>query len=213
MLQYWQLPTRLTMIKKLLLSLLSIFLFPTIVLASIGVGVGTGKIEVTEKLKPGIVYKLPSVTVLNTGDTPSNYSIDIAYNETQSELKPDKSWFTFSPLNFHLDPGGVQKVDITLTVPLKITPGKYFAYIEGFPVRVPGIGSVVGVAAASKLYFEVVTSNPIAGLYYRIISLAKFYSPWPERIFGILGVIIVLYFIKRFLRIEVGLKKKEKMDE
>ncbi len=200
--------------KKILFLLLLFIIFPGSLLASsIGVGVGTGKIGVTEKLKPGIIYKLPSVTVLNTGDTPSDYSIDIAYNETQTELKPDQSWFSFSPEVFHLDPGGVQNVEITLTLPLKVEPGKYFAYIEGFPVRQAGSGSVVGVAAASKLYFEVVPSSMVLGVYYRGVSLLKYYSPWPERILGVLGVLVLLYFIKKFVKIEVGLKKKEKVDE
>ena len=189
--------------KKILFLLLLFIIFPfNLAAGSIGVGVGTGKIEVTEKLKPGIVYKLPAITVLNTGETPSDYSIAISYNENQTELKPDKSWFSFVPMDFYLDPGGAQKVDITMTIPLKVVPGKYFAYIEGFPVRQPGTGSVVGVAAASKLYFEIVPTNPIMGMYYRIVSLLKFYSPWPERIVGILAGIVVIMIFGRFFKIE-----------
>ncbi len=190
------------MIKKFFFSLLLFFAFPTLAIASIGVGVATGKIEVTEKLKPGIVYKIPAVTVVNTGTEPSDYSIDIAYNETQSELKPDKKWFSFSPVNFHLDPQQVQKVDITLTVPLKVTPGKYFSYIEGFPVRQPGAGSVVGVAAASKLYFEVIPANVFEGIYYRLVSLWRAYLPWTNIGVGVLAGVIAIVIFRRFFKIE-----------
>ena len=55
------------------------------VIAWIGVGVGTGKIQVTEKLKPGQIYILPSISVLNTGDEKGNYKVSIAYHEKQPE--------------------------------------------------------------------------------------------------------------------------------
>ncbi len=62
--------------------LLTIFLsFFSQTLAQIGVGVGVGKIQVDEKLKPGMIYQLPSFTVLNTGGEPSDYEISIQYHE------------------------------------------------------------------------------------------------------------------------------------
>ncbi len=60
--------------RKIFLLCLLIFLFPTgVVFARIGVGVGTGKITIDENLKPGIIYKLPPLTVVNTGDEASDY--------------------------------------------------------------------------------------------------------------------------------------------
>lgn len=195
------------MIRKFFLAVFLFLISTSIANAAVGVGVGTGKIEVTEKLKSGIVYKIPPVTVLNTGDESANYSVDIAYNENQNELKPDAKWFSFSPLSFHLDPGQVQIINVTLTLPLKVTPGKYFAYIEGFPVKKDGVGTTVGVAAASKLYFEVVPTNTFYGFYYRIVSLLKVYEPWPLRIAVGLFILAFLLTAKKFLNIEVNFKK------
>ena len=47
---------------------LALLAFPFLVYAKLGVGVATGKIVVEDKLRPGMIYNLPALTVLNTGD-------------------------------------------------------------------------------------------------------------------------------------------------
>jgi hypothetical protein len=196
------------MFKKFLLAAFLLFIFPSVVLATIGVGVGTGKIVVTEKLHAGIVYKLPSLTVVNTGDEPANYSVDVAYMEKQEEAKPDKSWFSFDPLTFHLDPGQTQSVDITLTLPLKVVPDQYFAYLEGFPAKGSGGGqTTIGVAAAAKLYFEIVPSNFFEGVYYRVLSLWKNNQPYTNIAGGVLVAVIAVVLFRRFFNFEINVKK------
>ena len=145
---------------------LSVFSFVVFVLstcatfANIGVGVNTGKIQVDEKLKAGMIYKLPSITVINTGDEPADYETTIAYHQDQPELRPGQNWITFTPQKFHLDPGKGQLVEIKINLPIKIEPGNYFAYLEGHPIATVQKGNtVLGVAAASKLYFTVVPAN------------------------------------------------------
>ncbi len=199
------------MLKKISLSAFLLFMFPSIALATIGVGVGTGKIVVTEKLHAGIVYKLPSLTVINTGDETAEYSADVAFMEKQPEMKPDKSWFSFEPLNFNLEPGQVQKVEITLTLPLKVVPGKYFAFLEGFPTKKASGGqTTIGIAAASKLYFEITPSNIFQGVYYRVLSLWKNNQPYSNFLGGSVVAVIVIILFRKFLRIEVGFKKNNK---
>lgn len=65
--------------------------------AAIGVGVGSGKIQVDEELKPGSVYELPPISVTNTGDEISEYEMAITYHEQQAELEPKEEWFVFTP--------------------------------------------------------------------------------------------------------------------
>lgn len=206
----------LKLVKKLVFALFlsAVFVvFPFQVLASIGVGVGTGKIQVTEKLYPGTIYQLPPLTVINTGDQPGDYSVGISYLENQPELKPDKSWFSFNPSEFRLDPGKSQIVDIKLNLPLGAIPGKYFAFVEGFPAKKAGSGTTVGIAAAAKLYFTIQPANVLSGIYYRGLSLWNLYSPWPERA-GILIVIFVAGLLARkYLKIQVGLKKEDQAKE
>ncbi len=186
-----------------------ILLLPGVVFATIGVGVGSGKITVDEKLKAGSIYELPSVPVLNTGDEPAEYGMSVEYHQDQPQLKPLPEWFNFVPSSFRLEPKKSQLVKITLNLPLKATPGDYFAYLKAHPVQkdVPGQASI-GIAAATKLYFVVAPSNIFQGLYYRIISVLRRYSPWTYVVLTIAAVGILLSLIQRRFSFSVGIKRK-----
>lgn len=179
--------------------------------AKIGVGVATGKIQVDQVLKAGLIYTLPPLTVINTGDEPSEYGVGIQYHENQTEMRPAKEWFSFKPLNFYLEPGQVQAVQIKLTLPLTgAKPGNYFAFLQGFPVKKAQAGSTsVGVAAASKLYFTVAPANIFIGVYYRIGSLIKLYSPWSYVVLAIIGAALLITLLRRFFSFNIGLKVKK----
>ena len=188
------------------------FFLPPKIWAKIGVGVTTGKITVDEKLKPGIIYQLPPLTVVNTGDEEGDYGVAVSYHQDQKELRPAESWFAFSPEKFHLKPGEAQKVEIKLNLPIKIEPGDYFAYLEGHPVAKSESGqTTIGVAAAAKLYFTVLPANPVLGIYYKAASFWKLNQPWSSRIAIILAVVVIYYLLHRYLgfRIGFGGKKKE----
>ncbi|MBE2290767.1 MAG: hypothetical protein IAE95_14535 [Chitinophagaceae bacterium] len=179
--------------------------------AKIGVGVGTGKIVVDEDLKPGTIYSLPSLTVFNTGDVESDYSVRVAYHNKQPELMPDENWFEFSPAKFRLKGGESQEVTIRLNLPIRTQPGKYFAYIEGYPMAKRNDGTTqVGVAAAAKLYFTTVPGSALDGIYFRLLSMWREYEPWPQRILYVLGAILIFLIAKRFLNIEINLRKPKK---
>lgn len=196
--------------KIVLFFLLLIFLFPTSVLGTMGVGVGTGKIQIDENLKPGTIYNFPPFTIINTGDQPSYYEAGISYHEKQSQLMPDKSWFIFSPQRFYLDPGKDQVVTVKLRLPITARPGDYFAYLEGYPTKKSQQGETnIGIAAAAKLYFTVVPANIFYGMYYRLASIWRDYSPWSERIAIGIGVLIFYFIIKKYFHIKVGLKKDD----
>lgn len=193
-----------------LLSIFVILINPGLVDARIGVGVGTGKIQVTQKLKPGQIYLLPSISVLNTGDEKAVYKVGIEYHEKQPENMPPRDWFLFEPNGFELEPGQAKLVEIRLNVPLKAIPGEYFAYLEASPDLKSVNGQTsVGVAAASKLYFTISPANFIEGVYYRTISLWKLYEPWTSRTAYGIGVVIALILFKKYFRIELNTTKKK----
>lgn len=178
--------------------------------ADIGVGIGTGKIVVDQKLKPGTIYELPSLTVFNTGTVTSEYEINIAYHEKQPQLRPPQSWFILTPKTFTLKPGKSQEVKIKLNLPVKTEPGEYFAYLEGHPTTKGTNGTTsVGIAAAAKLYFTVIPGSFFEGIYYKIISFWHIYDPWPRYSLIAVGVIIGIILAKKFLNIEINLKKKK----
>ena len=179
--------------------------------ATVGVGVGTGNIVVNEKLMPGQIYQLPSITVLNTGDEESKYQVSISYHEGQTEIRPSEDWFTFTPSEFTLKPGETQVVNVKLSIPLKSVPGSYFAYIQASPVSSDNSGNAqVTIAAASKLSFEIAPANFFVGIYYRIISLWNIYQPWTSRGAILLGAIILIVVFKKYFHIELNHKKEEK---
>jgi hypothetical protein len=186
---------------------------PAIALASIGVGVGTGKVNLDQPLKPGGIYDLPALPVLNTGDEPSDYKVTIEYHEGQETrsdmgLKPQAGWFDFTPETFRLEPGKVETVKITLTVPTKTTPGNYFAYLEAQPVvqKESGVASI-GIAAASKLYFTVAPSNIFVGIYYRFISIYGRYHPWDTIILAVIAGGLLLFALSKKVKFQIVAKK------
>jgi hypothetical protein len=176
--------------------------------ADLGVGVGVGKIQVDQDLKPGQIYNLPPITVLNTGTVPSEYKVLIEHQEKQPELIPQSSWLIFSPQTFHLDPKKVQKVSIKLNLPLKTPPGKYFVYLEAQPITVTQNGvTAVNIAAATKLYFTVVPGSLLEGIYYKLLSIWTVFAPIPQIILGVILLLIFILIAKRFVKIELRLSK------
>jgi len=209
------------MVKKILggliLPVLVILLFPPKVWSKIGVGVTTGKITVEEKLRPGIIYQLPPLTIVNTGDEEGDYEPAVSYHQDQKELRPAEGWFEFSPKKFHLKPGEAQKVEIKLNLPIKTEPGEYFAYLEGHPVAKSESGqTTIGVAAAAKLYFTVLPANPVLGVYYKAASIWKLNQPWSSRVAVAISLLVIYLAMRKYLGFQISFgkgKKKESPDE
>lgn len=176
----------------------------SVVLAKVGVGIGTGKIVVDEPLKAGMINSLPGISVVNTGDVPSNYKLSVQYHQDQPEKMPLENWFVFSPSNFTLEPGEVQLVSISLHLPLQVEPGDYFAYLEAAPILVAQDGnSQVGIAAAAKLYFSIDAANVFMAVYYKVVSLWNFYQPWTSRV-ALLGALLIgVVILRRYVKIEL----------
>lgn len=182
--------------------------------AALGVGIGTGKITVEEKLKPGTIYELPSLVILNTGDEPSEYKVGVAYHQDQPQIAPPKEWFSFYPETFQLNPGEAKEVKIKLNLPIKTKPGDYFAYLEGSPTRTSTGGTTsVGIAAAAKLYFSVAPANFIQGLYYRIASFWKIYTPWTNIAATALFVVLLVKLFGKKFNIQFSVKKKDQDED
>lgn len=203
-------------IKPFLFGAFVLALFPIVVFARIGVGVGLGEIRPDKPASPGSIYELPSIPVLNTGDEEAFYELGVEYHQDQPQLLPARDWFHFEPKRFDLKPGEVKLVKISLTLPIRTKPGEYFAYIEGRTVQKAGVGGAhIGVAAAAKLYFTVIPASGWEGVRYRVLALYKKYSPWPQ-VVGVVGVVaIALLLFRRFfsLNLQLNARKQEKNEE
>jgi len=193
--------------KIILLVFISFFL-TSIALAGIGVGVNLGKIKIDEPLKPGGIYNFPSIGVINTGDEPGDYELEITYHQDQPQLRPAQEWFSFSPSQFNLEPGQSQSVAVKLTLPVKTKPGDYFAYLEAHPIIKAGPGTTIGVAAATKTYFTVVPANIWQAIIWRISSFFTMYAPWTYVALAIvIGAIIIVIF-RKFFAFRIAIRKK-----
>lgn len=197
--------------KKVLFGLLflsSAFAMPLSSSAIIGVGVGTGKIVVDQALKPGSTSSLSPLAVLNTGTEAADYEITIQYHQDQTQLRPLQDWFIFTPAKFHLEPGKVQSVSVKLALPVKAKPGDYFGYLEAHPVVKAEVGTSIGVAAASKLYFSIAPSNIWQALYIKISSWMADRSPWSYIIMWLLVAAVILSILRRYFTLNIGLGRK-----
>src|SRR3989344_8626139 len=204
--------------QKILLTLLILvaLLFPQTALAKIGVGVGLGKIQIDEELSPGGIYKLPTLPVLNTGDEAGEYKVEVTYLSDQPELRPDASWFSFTPQSFPLDAGGSQLVDVSLSLPVDTRPGNYFAFLEAHPVA-KAEGGTIGVAAATKLNFTVKPAGVLGAAVERLRSLLENKAPTSYIVIGVIGAVLALSFAvavgRKYLAVQIRLKSKSTKDK
>ncbi len=195
---------------------IAVLILPLMIFAKIGVGIGTGRIEINEPLRPGGIYDLPSLSIVNTGDEPSDYGVRITYHGQYPELKPAEEWFSFSPSSFRLEPGQSQTVAVKLSLPIKgVEPGDYFCFLQAHPVVKSEEGiTIVSIAAASKLYFTIIPANIWWAMYYRLLALWTRYSPWPQVIIGVISATIIIFilwkFFRRYFSFQIGLKKETK---
>ena len=185
-----------------------LFFSYSIALAKVGVGMGAGEIRLTEPIKPGGIYSLPSLRIFNTGDEITTYGMNVAYHQDHPELRPKQDWFSFNPATFTLEAGKSQEVQVTMIVPVKAEPGDYFAFVESGPVASDKPGTSVGVAVASKLFFTVVPANIWRAIGYRVSAFFDTYSPWSWVGLGLVVVIILFVLFRKFFSFNVAMRKK-----
>ena len=199
------------LLKFLLIILIACFVFTSLVFAKAGVGVNLGKIKVEEPLKPGGIYIFPSMGVVNPGDEAGDYEIEATYLHEQPELRPGKDWFSFTPSQFHIEPGKTQNVAIKLTLPVKAKPGDYFCFLEAHPVSKPGEGGVaIGVAAATKVYFSVIPANTWQAITHRISTFFELYAPWTYVVLAVIIAAIIIVIFRRFFSFAFQFKVRKK---
>jgi len=174
----------------------------------VGVGINMGKISVDEPMMPGGSYKLPAVSIINTGQVASDYAMGVSYHQDQKELQPPAGWFEFDPKTVTLEPGRSQPVNITLHISVKAKPGDYFAYLEAHPVAKEG-NVAIGIAAAAKLYFTVKPANIFSAFANVVGDFFGTRSPYSWVGLGIIVLIIAVFLFRRFVHISLRVERKE----
>lgn len=187
--------------------LVTISLLAPPALAKIGVGVDLAKIAVNKPLMPGGIYRLPSVTVINTGDEVHDYTLEVTYHYKQPQLMPPGSWFIFTPETFELNPGRTQVVDIRMRVPVSARPGDYFAYVEAHPIAKKK-GVTIGVAAATRLYFSVKPANILSAIWWRIVTFLSITAPFSYIVLITIVVVVGILSFLKYFRISLSVKRR-----
>lgn len=202
---------------SLVMNFLKIILGISVALAQTGVGVGLGKVEISELLAPGGIYRLPDLPVVNTGEVSGKYQV-------RATLVNPKGWrgeplglekaFRFSPQIFHLDPDQSQLVSVTLTLPLNTLDGDYLFYLEASPVQnpQPKKGVAIGPAAATKLYFSVKSGTILGAIRNRIIT---FILTRPE-IYLLLAALLLLnagLILRRHFRFHFEVRARDEKEK
>jgi hypothetical protein len=176
-----------------------------------GVGVGLGSVRVGEILKPGGIYELPDLPVINTGEVAGTYEVRATLVNpkgwTEKPLGLGSDAFRFSPQSFHLVPDQSRLVSVTLTLPLNTLDGDYLFYLEASPVQNPTKGVALGPTAATKLYFSVQAGTVLGALRTRLIT---FILTRPE-IYLLLAVLLLLeafFLLRRHFSLHLELQPK-----
>lgn len=178
--------------------------FSSQVLAKIGVGVGDEEISLLEPIKAGDKYTIPGVRIFNTGDEVTTYTMNVSYDQEYSQLRPKQDWFLFTPRTFTLQPGQSQKINIQMSVPAKAASGDYFALIESGPVVKNEVGTSVGIAVGTKLFFTLQSVSFLQMLVTKFIN----FSPWSWVIMIVCFVLTIIFLLNKFFSLNFVFRKK-----
>lgn len=186
-------------------------IFPLCAQSRVGVGAGTGKINLGIKLLPGETYDLPTIIFANTGNEKSEYKISLQKTAEVGKINLPEEWIQFEPKRFTLAPKESQIVKIKIRLPINIDSGEYLGYIKCSPVSSEAsIGNTsIGIAAATKITFTILPKNiwqkttQKASIFWKKYSILVFIA-------SILIVIaIILIFFRKTFRLNFKLEKKK----
>jgi hypothetical protein len=166
------------------------------VAASMGAGLDLAEIKVDEALRPGEVYQLPTVGVLNTGDRAGSYKATIAAGSDQTEPVPCADWFQLEPRSFDLEAGASTRVAVSMHLPVDAQQGDYFVLIE---VRQVTEGGGDAIGAATRLHFSVKKSD--RGFFHRA-------APYLCAGAGLVAAVALIWLFRRFSPFRLTLERR-----
>jgi hypothetical protein len=172
--------------------------------ASTGVSIDVGSIAITEVLKAGEQYRLPTFGVRNPGTEATTYQIVVTYLADQQQMRPPETWFTFDPGSLTLDGGKTRAVSARIEIAPGAEPGEYLALI-GPRIANEGTGAQVGAGAAAKVTFTVEPSSWIEGALRQVWRFIVA-NPWAVALVLLIIAMVVLRFVKRRFSFNVARK-------
>jgi hypothetical protein len=180
------------------------------VAAATGVSIDVGAIAVSEALAPGGEYRLPAFGIRNPGNERTSYTFIVSDAGTidpdlpgdAAALAPPADWFRFEPSAVTLGPGESASVSTMVVLPVDAEPGDYSALI-GAQISIDAGGARVGGAAAARLTFSVIPSNPIDA-WLRNAGRFLAVNPWVVQLVLGIGLLIGLILARRRFTITIA---------
>jgi hypothetical protein len=125
-----------------------------------GAGVGANPIVLSAVARPGRVYQLPSLYVVNTGTSPSHYRLKVEQFAPHAGRAVPPSWISFDRNGFLLKAKESTTIELRLTVPSRAATGKYVSdIVAGTEAGTKVSGAVASAQAATQLMFTVGTGS------------------------------------------------------
>jgi hypothetical protein len=122
--------------------------------ADVGAAIDPGEVAVQAPLEAGTAARLPAFRVRNPGDTTTTYRITAGGLRGTSATPAEESWFAVSPATVVLQPGATADV-VAIIAPPNGTPEGRYAGLVTAEVVPAGVGTRVGVAAGTRIFFDV----------------------------------------------------------
>ncbi len=140
-------------------------------------GTDTGKIRLTEDLRAGASYRLPTFRIINTGTEPVGYVMKVV--GVAGRQIADASWFAFEPKTFYLHPNEERSVSVTVRLPSGAAPEEYEAILAAVPT-VPGKGSGahIDVGVGPRLIMTVKSAGFFRALYFAVTRWFADHQLW-----------------------------------
>ena len=177
------------------------------VLASTGVSVDLGRIEITQQLLPGAAYNLPTLGVRNPGSERTSYAMVASPVQDPDRAAPPASWFTFEPATVTLEPGATERVRVRLVLPTDAEPGDYIALV-GAQITAQGSGATVGAAAAARTTFTVAPASDFQAIVTWLGRTFTDLLPWSAVMPSIAIGALVLWSLRRRFTFRIGIERR-----
>ncbi len=176
-------------------------------LASSGVSVDLGRIEITQKLGPGGAYTLPTIGVRNPGTERTSYVMVANPVQDRTLSAPPLEWFEFSPANLTLGPGESRPVRVRIILPTDAPPGDYIALV-GAQIVSQGTGASVGAAAAARTTFTIQSASGLQALGMQLQRIFNDLLPWSAIVPAILVFGFGLWLLRRRFTFRLDIERR-----
>jgi hypothetical protein len=154
-------------------ALISALLAPASAAASIGTGVGAVPLTLAAPAHAGRSYTFRWLYVKDTGTVASDYKVSAHRLSPGSEKDVPTGWIDLEPRSFRLEPRGVERVTVTVSIPASVSAGAYLTDLVATTYAPHRAGATaLGAAAADRLAFTIPSSSSFPWIIAFVVGAA-----------------------------------------